>query len=509
MIAFVCRPRLSGLSAKRGCREAHTSKKTNGARQWLKNTSSFSSSFSFDGLHYQRRLLSFLSRSSSSSSLSGELLKIASTPGVQRDLFSASRERLSRQPCLYSQGRPIVDLRSYERSQLLFVSRCIHYETKQRNRELQKEEEERKRRPQDRKDEETEKIEKEDEEGEEEKKSDCCSLTHFSAETGSPRMVDVSEKRRSVRTAEAQARVWLSRRVYRHLLPGGGKRMKVDGRLESDKERDKKSSLRLISAKKGDVFKVAELAGILAAKKTGDLIPLCHNISLSSIEVSCTLQEDEDERDEGKEEKSCSSSFSSSCFSNSSSSPLDRREEDKNKDTRQLEHRGSDQDSLRGGGVHTPESFASNLTGASSPSKKSLSRNVIVEKEKEEDLRAAFSTEEEKDRVENKEEEKEKEEKERDRERHVSPPFLVDQEDGEPESSDDSPVCVVIRSRIKCIGQTGAEMEALTAVSIASLTLYDMCKAIDKKIKITDLRLLSKTGGKSSFSSSTDKRTTP
>ncbi|WP_319406646.1 cyclic pyranopterin monophosphate synthase MoaC [uncultured Desulfosarcina sp.] len=45
--------------------------------------------------------------------------------------------------------------------------------------------------------------------------------------------------------------------------------------------------------------------------------------------------------------------------------------------------------------------------------------------------------------------------------------------------------------------QTGVEMEALTAVSVAALTLYDMCKAIDKSMTITDLCLLKKTGGKS------------
>jgi len=45
--------------------------------------------------------------------------------------------------------------------------------------------------------------------------------------------------------------------------------------------------------------------------------------------------------------------------------------------------------------------------------------------------------------------------------------------------------------------QTGVEMEALTAVSVAALTVYDMCKAVEKGIRITDVRLESKTGGKS------------
>tara|TARA_R110001592_G_scaffold4318_14_gene24374 strand:+ start:5479 stop:5955 length:477 start_codon:yes stop_codon:yes gene_type:complete len=56
---------------------------------------------------------------------------------------------------------------------------------------------------------------------------------------------------------------------------------------------------------------------------------------------------------------------------------------------------------------------------------------------------------------------------------------------------------VLIRARCKLAGQTGVEMEALTAASIAALTLYDMCKAVDKGMVIESTRLLEKTGGKS------------
>ena len=56
--------------------------------------------------------------------------------------------------------------------------------------------------------------------------------------------------------------------------------------------------------------------------------------------------------------------------------------------------------------------------------------------------------------------------------------------------------CAVdIESRVSCDGQTGVEMEALTAVTAAALTVYDMCKAVQKDITITDVHLLSKTGG--------------
>src|SRR5437868_1232340 len=56
---------------------------------------------------------------------------------------------------------------------------------------------------------------------------------------------------------------------------------------------------------------------------------------------------------------------------------------------------------------------------------------------------------------------------------------------------------VYLESEITTHAQTGVEMEALTAVSVAALTVYDMCKALDKSIVISDIRLELKTGGKS------------
>jgi cyclic pyranopterin phosphate synthase len=56
---------------------------------------------------------------------------------------------------------------------------------------------------------------------------------------------------------------------------------------------------------------------------------------------------------------------------------------------------------------------------------------------------------------------------------------------------------VDIKSTVKVTGQTGVEMEALTAVSVAALTIYDMCKAVDKEMIISDIMLLEKSGGKS------------
>jgi cyclic pyranopterin phosphate synthase len=57
--------------------------------------------------------------------------------------------------------------------------------------------------------------------------------------------------------------------------------------------------------------------------------------------------------------------------------------------------------------------------------------------------------------------------------------------------------CVVIRAHCKLAGRTGVEMEALTAASVAALTIYDMCKAVDRGMEINGVRLLEKRGGRS------------
>lgn len=62
---------------------------------------------------------------------------------------------------------------------------------------------------------------------------------------------------------------------------------------------------------------------------------------------------------------------------------------------------------------------------------------------------------------------------------------------------DEARSVVEISARVRCMGTTGVEMEALTAVSVAALTLYDMCKAVERGIRIQNIRLLRKSGGKS------------
>jgi cyclic pyranopterin phosphate synthase len=143
-------------------------------------------------------------------------------------------------------------------------------------------------------------------------------LSHVD-EAGKARMVDVSEKTRVRRTARAAGKIWLAPETVELVRRNG--------------------------MEKGDVLAVARIAGVMAAKRTSDLIPLCHNIEIELVELSLEL---------------------------------------------------------RGDGVE-------------------------------------------------------------------------------------------IESRAVCTDKTGIEMEALTAVSVAALTVYDMCKAVDKGMRIGDIRLLEKT----------------
>ena len=59
------------------------------------------------------------------------------------------------------------------------------------------------------------------------------------------------------------------------------------------------------------------------------------------------------------------------------------------------------------------------------------------------------------------------------------------------------PARIEIEATVKVTGQTGVEMEAMTAVSVCGLTIYDMCKAVDRKMSIGEIRLVEKSGGKS------------
>ena len=146
-------------------------------------------------------------------------------------------------------------------------------------------------------------------------------LTHFNQQ-GRAKMVDVTEKDITFRQAEAEGRVRMAPETVGLIRAGG--------------------------VSKGDVLAVAQVAGILAAKRTHELIPMCHPLRLTAVDLSFALEED----------------------------------------------------------------------------------------------------------------------------------------------------AVYIRSQVKCRGETGVEMEALTAASAAALTIYDMCKAVQRDMEITDVRLCRKSGGK-------------
>ena len=147
-------------------------------------------------------------------------------------------------------------------------------------------------------------------------------LTHFDGE-GNARMVDVSDKDISVRTAKAAARVMVNRDTFELIR---------EGRI-----------------KKGDVLTVAQIAGIMGAKRTPDLIPMCHPIITEGTDVRLMLNEEE--------------------------------------------------------------------------------------------------------------------------------------------------CCIDVEAEVKCTGRTGVEMEAICACSVSAMTVYDMCKSVQRDIEITGIRLVSKTGG--------------
>ena len=90
-------------------------------------------------------------------------------------------------------------------------------------------------------------------------------FTHFN-DQGRAKMVDVGEKDPSRRTAVAGARVLLNRDTFRLIQSGG--------------------------VKKGDVLTVAQIAGVMGAKRTPDLIPMCHPILIDGIDLSLSLDED-------------------------------------------------------------------------------------------------------------------------------------------------------------------------------------------------------------------------
>jgi cyclic pyranopterin phosphate synthase len=96
------------------------------------------------------------------------------------------------------------------------------------------------------------------------------SFSHIDSETNYPTMVDVSDKQVTKRTAQAQSIVALGLEVMQHLQGND------------------------IQTKKGPVFQTAIIAGTMAAKKTSDLIPLCHPLALESCKVEISVNEQQE-----------------------------------------------------------------------------------------------------------------------------------------------------------------------------------------------------------------------
>ncbi len=90
-------------------------------------------------------------------------------------------------------------------------------------------------------------------------------LTHFN-QSGRAKMVDVSTKPETVRTAIAQSSIYLNNEIYTHMIDH--------------------------SIKKGDVLAVAQIAGIMAAKKTADMIPMCHPLALQGVDIQFNWKND-------------------------------------------------------------------------------------------------------------------------------------------------------------------------------------------------------------------------
>ena len=187
--------------------------------------------------------------------------------------------------------------------------------------------------------------------------------------------------------------------------------------------------IRSNAMKKGDVLSMARIAGIMAAKQTSGLIPLCHPIAITSVGVDLEVV------DGPKEEV---------------------REVDQGKKTESVPWQGTGQ----GGAYpfHVPSPFAPQNN------QNLKARTQLVSSSTPSDLPAPVMPE-------------------------------VRARKGEEGSIDFGRI--EISATVDCDGKTGVEMEALTAASVAALTVYDMCKSVDKSMRIEGLRVTRKEGGKS------------
>jgi molybdenum cofactor biosynthesis protein MoaC len=199
-------------------------------------------------------------------------------------------------------------------------------------------------------------------------------LTHVSS-TGSAHMVSISSKSVTSRLATAVCSIHFSNPSPLPLIKSN-------------------------SMKKGDALSVARIAGIMAAKRTSDLVPLCHPIAISSVVVDLVL--------------------------------VDGNLESQLQEAEQMDRKKKEKTSIPWQGTGQGDTYPFHKP-ASAPTSKTPPDHGRID----------------------------------------------------------------ITATVECDGKTGVEMEALTAASVAALTVYDMCKAVDKGMWIEGLRVVRKEGGKS------------
>lgn len=203
-------------------------------------------------------------------------------------------------------------------------------------------------------------------------------LTHLNPQ-GNVHMVSISSKIPTVRTAIARCTIHFSNPTAIKLIRSNG-------------------------VKKGDVLAVARIAGIMAAKRTGELIPLCHPVGITGVDIGLEVCGGE-EVEEVKEEVTA-----------------------------------------RWQGAGQGDAYPWHYQNSKSK---------------------------------------------------LKPESASENENELARSKNEDFGCVEITTTVTCEGKTGVEMEALTAASVAALTVYDMCKSVDKGMRIGGLRVVRKEGGKS------------
>ncbi|KAH7361044.1 hypothetical protein BKA65DRAFT_494510 [Rhexocercosporidium sp. MPI-PUGE-AT-0058] len=222
-------------------------------------------------------------------------------------------------------------------------------------------------------------------------------LTHLTP-SGTAHMVPISHKTPTTRLATAVCTLHFSNRTALPLI-------------------------RSNSMKKGDVLSVARIAGIMAAKRTAELVPLCHPIAITHVGVELEI--------------------------------LDDGGIDGGRGMREEDVKGHEKVSVPWQGTGQGDAYPFHTPSPRAPKTQSPNKSI-----------------------------------------NTTPSTSSDSNGMTPDRSTEFGR-IEITATVQCDGKTGVEMEALTAASVAALTVYDMCKAVDKGMRIEGLRVVRKEGGKS------------